>query len=106
MDQVHPRRPPNPKIDTNERVRRNLHVTAEARPHPRSDTIPHLLVEDLIAFSEALVKAEAPIHESVRAILVRNHESSGSIRSLHVEWSEDLINGKPAPQVKEQYHGE
>lgn len=87
-----------PKIRINERTKIDRSVEIEARPHPRSDIVDHLLVEDLIEFGKALEQAEAPKNESVAVVLEKN---SGRMRLLRVDWSEDLINGQPAPQVME-----
>lgn len=93
-------RQPNPKVESHERVKRNRYVVVEARRHPRRDTIPHLLVEDLIAFGKELENVDAPRSESVRVVLTR--DGGGVMKILRVDWAEDLVDGQPAAQVAEE----
>lgn len=90
-----------PDIEIRHQTKTQHHVKIKAGKYPKPYTVDHLLVQDVLAFAKALENAQAPLDGQVNCALVRN---TALIDTLAVYWdsNEDLINGEPAPQAKEQ----
>ena len=85
------------KIEVQDRVQRDQYVEARVTSKDvKPDGRPaHLEVYDLQEFAKKMEETGAPLHHPVTATI----HDSGLIKSLRVDWHEDLINGEPAPQA-------
>lgn len=88
----------NGKVLSHERTKTDHKVEITAGPHRRSHTVEHIVVGDILKFAKALEEAGADEWEQVRARLVAR--DGYLLHHLLVQWSEDLINGQPAPKAE------
>ena len=85
-------------IEYEDRVLRNQHVLARVKQLSGDrGVIPHLQVQDVLDFAKELEAKNAPLHQKV--VFVESGKETGMLRTLRVDWKEDLINGEPAPQA-------
>lgn len=85
------------------RVRTTERVLTEYKVEATAPIQEFFTVEDFIQFGKELEKAQAPRTQHV-TIVTKEAINDGTfkVKSLGVYWSEDLINGEPAPQAEEK----